>query len=112
MTPSEALAAAINDECVLHGPSGSPYDSLTRCAPGILSALTQSGWSLVRTEVSADDLRARIETNLSVYQHRVDAGTATDFDRGKRAAFRVVLSMLDGPGEPTFSCSRYSDGAS
>lgn len=60
---------------------------------------------------TAEDLRAnlrgRVESNLRVYQRRVDAGTATEFDQGKRAAFRAVLSMLEArPITPTFSCGR------
>jgi len=49
-----------------------------------------------------DDLRARIETNLKHAERRPD----DDFYRGKASAFRVVLSMLDGPPNPTFVCGK------
>jgi len=56
--------------------------------------------------LDVENLRARITTNLNVYQRRIDAGKATDLDRGKAAAFRVVLSMLDPLPKATFSCGR------
>lgn len=56
--------------------------------------------------VDVDDFRGRVETNLRVYEQRVGAGRGTDFDKGKAAAFRVVLSMLEPRREATFSCGR------
>jgi hypothetical protein len=75
--------------------AGGPHEEHTALAAGA-----------TERPLDVADLRARIETNLNVYQRRVDNGTATDFDAGKRAAFRVVLSMLGPRGEATFSCGR------
>ena len=89
------LAPFLSDEHVL-SPS-----SVAHIEDAILAIERQAAERL------RDDLRGRVETNLRVYQHRVDKETATDFDRGKRAAFRVVLTMLDDrPHEATFSCAR------
>ena len=58
-------------------------------------------------ESGRTDIRARVETNLRVYDRRARNGSATDFDHGKAAAFRVVLAMLDPtPPTATFVCGR------
>lgn len=65
------------------------------CHPGALHCPDAARAAAAPSEPTPG-LRERIETNLRVAQRRIDAGTATDFDRGKASAFRVVLSMLDG----------------
>lgn len=58
-----------------------------------------------------EDLRGRIETNLRVYERRIERGTGTDLDRGKVAGLRVALALLDPTPPAAFSCpARHASG--